>query len=183
MKPPRLSPERERALPRTPPDAPADAPAEARTGPAAPPPRGLLDHPLRLRTALVVLIILLALPTLASALKQEFYIGLAARVLIFALAATSLNLILGFGGMISFGHAAFLGLGAYTVGILLQSGITSAWIAWPVAIAACALFATLVGSISLRTKGVYFIMVTLAFAQMAYFVFHDTPYGGGSDGI
>ena len=168
---PRAAPNREG----TPPGVRADAPAL--------PPRGLLDHPLQLRTALVVLVLLLALPALASAFKQEFYIGLASRVLIFALAATSLNLILGFGGMISFGHAAFLGLGAYTVGILVQSGLTSAWIAWPVAIGVCALFATLVGAISLRTKGVYFIMITLAFAQMLYYVLVSLKAYGGEDGM
>jgi len=72
--------------------------------------------------------------------------------------------------MISFGHAAFVGLGAYAVAIGLQAGVTSAWIVWPAAMAVCSLFALAVGAISLRTKGVYFIMITLAFAQMLYYL-------------
>jgi branched-chain amino acid transport system permease protein len=160
--------------------APPPTAASAATAATAP---GLLDHPLHWRWALALLVLLLALPFVASALKQEFYIGLASRVLIFALAATSLNLILGFGGMISFGHAAFVGLGAYAVGILMQSGISSAWIAWPVAIVASALFALAIGAISLRTKGVYFIMITLAFAQMLYYVLVSLKAYGGEDGM
>ena len=94
-------------------------------------PAGLLDHPLHPWRGLAVLLLLAALPPVAAALGEDFYVGLATRILIFALAATSLNLILGFGGMVSFGHAAFVGLGAYVVGILMQQGVVSAWIAWP----------------------------------------------------
>jgi branched-chain amino acid transport system permease protein len=144
---------------------------------------GLLDHPLHPRSALVLLAVLIALPVLAIALKQEFYVGLAGRVLVFALAATSLNLVLGFGGMISFGHAAFLGLGAYAVGILLRAGVESAWIAWPLAVGVSALFALVVGAISLRTRGVYFIMITLAFAQMLYYLLVSLKAYGGEDGM
>ena len=86
------------------------------------PARSLLDHPVHMRLASGLLLLLLALPPLAQAFDGGFYIGLASRILIFALAATSLNLILGFGGMVSFGHAAFMGVGGYAVGILMQHG-------------------------------------------------------------
>ncbi len=144
---------------------------------------GLLDHPLHVRRALVLLVALAALPFVAQATGQEFYIGVAARILIFALAATSLNLILGFGGMVSFGHAAFLGIGAYSVAVLMFHGVTSAWIAWPLAVLVSALFALVIGFISLRTKGVYFIMITLAFAQMLYYVAVSVKAYGGDDGL
>ena len=153
------------------------------TTPPAAPARSLLDHPLHWRWALALLLLLLALPAVATALQQEFYIGLASRILIFALAATSLNLILGFGGMISFGHAAFVGLGAYTIGILMQGGISSAWLAWPLAVGVSALFALAIGAISLRTKGVYFIMITLAFAQMLFYLLVSLKAYGGEDGM
>ena len=129
---------------------------------------GLLDHPLRFRSGLLLLAVLVLLPWAALATAQEFYIGVASRILIFALAASSLNLILGFGGMVSFGHAAFVGVGAYTVGILMQHGVVSAWLAWPVATLVAGFAALLIGAICLRTRGVYFIMITLAFAQMLY---------------
>ncbi|MEH3086660.1 MAG: branched-chain amino acid ABC transporter permease [Xylophilus ampelinus] len=160
--------------------APAQAPAPARASDA---PAGLLDHPLRLRWALPVLLLLAALPPLATAAGEDFYIGLATRILIFALAATSLNLVLGFGGMVSFGHAAFVGTGAYAVGILMQHGVASAWIAWPAAALASALFALAVGAISLRTRGVYFIMITLAFAQMLFYLMVSVKAWGGEDGL
>jgi branched-chain amino acid transport system permease protein len=146
-------------------------------------PRGLLDHGLALRWAVPALLLLLALPPLAQAAGGEFYIGLASRILIFALAASSLNLILGFGGMVSFGHAAYIGVGAYTVGILMQNGVTSAWIAWPAAMLAAALAALVIGAISLRTRGVYFIMITLAFAQMLYYLAVSLKTYGGDDGL
>jgi len=125
----------------------------------------------------------MAFPFGASAMEQEFYIGLASRLMIFALAATSLNLVLGFGGMISLGHAAYFGTGAYTVAILMEHGINSAWVAWPAAIAVSALLAALIGLISLRTRGVYFIMITLAFAQMVYYLFVSLRAYGGDDGL
>ncbi|MDD5031350.1 MAG: branched-chain amino acid ABC transporter permease, partial [Rhodoferax sp.] len=80
---------------------------------------GLLDHPLALWPSAGVLMVLIALPALLTVLGQDFYVSVASRILIFALAASSLNLVLGFGGMVSFGHAAFVGAGAYTVGILM----------------------------------------------------------------
>ena len=146
-------------------------------------PLGLLDHPLHWRTGLALLIGLLLLPVLAQAVGQGFYIGVASRILIFALAATSLNLILGFGGMVSFGHAAFVGVGAYAAGILMQYNLNSAWLALPLAFAAGGVFALVIGAISLRTKGVYFIMITLAFAQMLYYLMVSLKTFGGDDGL
>lgn len=143
----------------------------------------LLDHTLQLRWSLPVLALLLALPLAAHAMGDTFYVGLATRVLVFALAASSLNLILGFGGMVSFGHAAFLGIGAYSVAILMQNGVATAWVAWPLAIALTALVSLLIGWISLRTQGVYFIMITLAFAQMLYYLVISLKAYGGDDGL
>ena len=105
------------------------------------------------------------------------------RVLILALGAVSLNLIMGYGGMVSFGHAAYLGIGGYAVGILAKEGIASGFVQWPVAIAASALYALVVGALSLRTRGVYFIMITLAFAQMIYYVAIGLDRYGGDDGL
>jgi len=144
---------------------------------------GLLDHSLLSRASLPLLVLLAALPAVAGAFNETFYVGVASRILIFALAATSLNLILGFGGMVSFGHAAFVGIGAYAVGILMNAGVATAWIAWPVAMLASALFALLIGAVSLRTKGVYFIMITLAFAQMLYYLMVSLKAYGGEDGL
>lgn len=142
-----------------------------------------MHHHLSLSWMSFFLALLIVFPLAANALGQEFYIGLASRLLIFALAATSLNLILGFGGMVSLGHAAYFGAGAYTVGILMRHGVMSAWISWPAAAAVGALLAALIGMISLRTRGVYFIMITLAFAQMVYYLFISLRDYGGDDGL
>jgi len=103
--------------------------------------------------------------------------------MVYALAASSLNLILGYGGMVSFGHAAYFGLGAYTVAILMREGVTSAWVIWAAAVGLSALLAFLIGVISLRTRGVYFIMITLAFAQMIYYLVISFKQYGGEDGL
>lgn len=127
--------------------------------------------------------LLLAFPPMASATGLEFYQGLLTKTMIFALAASSLNLILGYGGMVSFGHAAYFGLGAYTVAILMREGVTSAGIIWAVAVGLSAVLALLIGAISLRTRGVYFIMITLAFAQMVYYLVVSFKQYGGEDGL
>ena len=132
---------------------------------------------------LLVALIAIAFPWVMHALGQDFYTSFATRILIYAMAAASLNLVLGYGGMVSFGHAAFFGAGAYIVAILAAEGITSLWIAWPAAVAAAALAALIIGAISLRTRGVYFIMITLAFAQMMYYVFVSLKAYGGDDGL
>jgi branched-chain amino acid transport system permease protein len=104
-------------------------------------------------------------------------------MMIFALVASSLNLVLGFGGMMCFGHAAFFGVGAYTVAIMMHSGIDAAWLAWPAALLVTGGAAWLIGMISLRTRGVYFIMITLAFAQMLHYIFVSLRDYGGDDGM
>jgi branched-chain amino acid transport system permease protein len=126
---------------------------------------------------------LLLLPLYSQLTGNIFVLTLFTRIVIFALAAASLNLIMGYGGMMSFGHAAYLGIGGYAVGILAHEGIGSGFIQWPVAIAVSALFALAVGALSLRTRGVYFIMITLAFAQMAYYVASGLARYGGDDGL
>jgi branched-chain amino acid transport system permease protein len=131
----------------------------------------------------VFLILVLIFPLVMHAMDQHFYIAFATRVLIYAMAAASLNLVLGYGGMVSFGHAAFFGAGAYVVGIFAAEGVRSLWIAWPAAVLVAAFAAFLIGAISLRTRGVYFIMITLAFAQMMYYVFVSMKAYGGDDGL
>jgi branched-chain amino acid transport system permease protein len=130
-----------------------------------------------------LLAVLALIPLYAALTGDTFAMTLFTRVLILALAAVSLNLIMGYGGMVSFGHAAYLGLGGYAVGILAKEGIGSGFVQWPAAIAVSALFALVVGALSLRTRGVYFIMITLAFAQMAYYVAIGLDRYGGDDGL
>ena len=137
------------------------------------------------RTIVAILTIagLLLLPLYTSLSGNVFLLTLFTRIVIFALAAVSLNLIMGYGGMMSFGHAAYLGIGGYAIGILAFEGIGSGFIQWPVALAASALFALVIGALSLRTRGVYFIMITLAFAQMAYYIASGLARYGGDDGL
>lgn len=125
-----------------------------------------------------------ACPVLASLSGAEGYVlSLATRVMIFGIAAMSLDLILGYGALVSFGHAAFLGIGGYAVGILASHGIEDSFLQIPVALGASALFALVTGAISLRTKGVYFIMITLAFGQMLFFLATSLAAYGGDDGM
>lgn len=131
---------------------------------------------------LVLLVALAAFPLVAPLFGMEFYIGFVRRVLIMALAAASLNFILGFGGMVALGHAGFIGVGAYTVVAFADAGVMSAWIMWPMAALVAGLVAALIGTVALRTRGVYFIMTTLAFAQMLYFIAVSLRTYGGDDG-
>src|SRR5262249_45216985 len=137
-----------------------------------------LAHP-RVVAVALVLAALALLPAVSAATGNGFLLVISTRIVIMAIAAVSLNLILGYGGMVSFGHAAYLGIGGYAVGILAHAGIYSGWVQWPVAILASGAFALLVGMLCLRTRGVYFIMVTLAFAQMAYYVATGLDEYGG----
>jgi branched-chain amino acid transport system permease protein len=130
-----------------------------------------------------LVLILALIPVYAVATGDTFALTLFTRVVILAMAALSLNLIMGFGGMVSFGHAAYLGIGGYAVGILAKEGIGSGFVQWPVAVAASACYALVVGALSLRTRGVYFIMITLAFAQMVYYVAIGLDRYGGDDGL
>ena len=142
--------------------------------------------PSRWKAAAWPLAILLALalfPPVAAALGLDFYIGFVRRVLVVALAAASLNFIMGFGGMVALGHAGFMGVGAYAVVLLSDAGFASAWVMWPAAALLAAFAALVIGSISLRTKGVYFIMITLAFAQMLFYLMVSLKSFGGEDGL
>ena len=158
---------------------------------------GRLGAGWRIALAACAVTALAVLPPVAAALDESFLIGLFTRIFIFALAAVSLDLILGFGGMVSFGHSAYFGAGAYVVGILSfhaaggdapawpfsLPGLESALAVWPLAVAGAALLALLVGAVSLRTTGMYFIMITLAFAQMLYYFFVSLEVYGGDDGL
>jgi branched-chain amino acid transport system permease protein len=133
--------------------------------------------------ALVCLGALALVPVAASVADAPYYLGLFARVMVFAIAAVSLDLILGYGGLVSFGHAAYLGIGGYAVGILSFHGISNGFVHFAVAPAAAAAAALVIGFVSLRTVGVYFIMITLAFSQMVYFLGVGLNQYGGDDGL
>jgi branched-chain amino acid transport system permease protein len=132
---------------------------------------------------ILLAVLLLALPPVAMALGKGFYIDVVRRIMIFAIAAISLNLILGYGGLVSFGHAAYLGTGGYAVAILAFYGIHNGFLQWGVAIGASALVALAIGAVSVRTSGIYFIMITLAFTQMLYYLGISIEEYGGDDGI
>ncbi len=142
----------------------------------------ILRTPRGIYNSLLILLCIF-MPVIEPAIGQDFYTDVFARIMIVAIAAISLNLIMGFGGMISFGHAVFVGIGGYTVGILASHGVESVYIQWPVGILASGLFALFIGAISLRTRGVYFIMITLAFAQMVYFLSVSIERYGSDDGL
>lgn len=129
------------------------------------------------------LLALTLVPMIATALDAPFYTGLFARVMIFAIAAVSLDLILGYAGLVSFGHAAYFGIGAYAVGILSFHGIGNGFAHFAAALIAAAAAALAIGFVSLRTSGVYFIMITLAFGQMVYFLGVSVNRYGGDDGL
>ena len=124
-----------------------------------------------------------ALPVAAAFGAETYLLDLFMRVMIFSIAALGLDLLVGFGALVSFGHAAFIGIGAYAVAILASHGINEAAISLPVALFAATAFAYLTGTICLRTRGVYFIMITLAFGQMAYFLASSLAPYGGDDGL
>jgi len=139
--------------------------------------------PVRTSVVIATLIVLVGIPPVVAVLNEPFYLDLVTRLMIFAIAAVSLDIVLGYGGMISFGHAAYLGIGGYAVGIFSFYGIDNGFLQWPVAIGASALVALIIGAISLRTNGMYFIMITLAFTQMLYFLGISLETYGGDDGM
>jgi branched-chain amino acid transport system permease protein len=138
-------------------------------------PRGL--------ATVLLLLVLAVLPLLTQVFDQRYLLSIGTRIVIWAIAAISLNMILGYGGMVSFGHAMFFGVGGYAVGILAHHGIASGWIQWPAGIVAAALWAAVIGALSLRTRGLYFIMITLAFAQLVYYLGAGLEAYGGDDGL
>jgi len=130
-----------------------------------------------------ILVLLASVPLYAAVFDAPYYVTLFSRILILALAALSLAPILSYGGMVSFGHALYLGIGAYSVGMLAHHGVTNGWIHVGMAVGVSALIAAGTGAICLRTTGLGFIMITLAFAQMFYFLFVSLKYYGGDDGL
>ncbi len=135
-------------------------------------------------TLLAVMVIVVAALAAFPFVGEKFYVQLVSKVMIMAIFAMSLDLLVGFAGLVSLGHAAFFGLAGYVAALMSpQYEAGNFWTTLPAAMAACAAFALITGFLVLRTSGIYFIMVTLAFAQMLFFIFHDTALGGGSDGI
>jgi branched-chain amino acid transport system permease protein len=132
---------------------------------------------------LIGLAVFALLPLIAEWVGNPFLLDIALRIMVLSIAAISLNLILGYGGMISFGHSAFIGIGAYAVGIPAYYGVYNGFLQMLIAVGGAALFAFLTGLVCLRTRGVYFIMITLAFAQMVFFAFVSIEEYGGDDGL
>ena len=150
---------------------------------ALPAPAAQRSAPADVIAPALIFVALAAVPLVASVGAQTYVLDLVSRIMIFAIAAVALDVLIGYGGLISFGHAAFVGLGAYAVGILSAHGFGDALIALPVALAASALFALATGALCLRTHGVYFIMITLAFSQMMFFTAASLAPYGGDDGL
>jgi len=144
---------------------------------------GWLPKTISGRVYAALLLILAPAPFLFEWANQPFYLDLLSRALILAIAVVSLNLILGFGGMVSLGHAAYIGIGAYCVGIPSYYDYYNGWLHLALALSVSGSFALLTGAISLRTKGVYFIMITMAFSQMVYFTFLSLEEYGADDGL
>ena len=162
------------------PTFPENAPAASSLATSPARPRGRLPAE---TLPVGIFLIFALLPLVAMLAGSGHVVSLGSRIMIFAIAAVALDLLLGYGALISFGHAAFIGLGAYAVGILAAHGCTDALIALPAALAVAALYAFLTGIVCLRTKGVYFIMITLAFGQMAFFTASSLAPYGGDDGL
>lgn len=131
----------------------------------------------------VVLAALAAVPGVAAVFDEPYWLDIVGRLLVFATAAVTLGFLIGFGGMVSLGHAVFLGIGAYSVGVLAFHGLTSGWVQWAVAAAGSALVGLVIGAIALRTRGVFFLMITLALAQVFYFIGVSSDTYGGDDGL
>lgn len=144
-------------------------------------PRAGLRRRRRVYGALLALCALV--PLISLALGRPYYIDLFERVMVWSMAAVALDLVLGYGAMLSFGHAMFLGVGGYTVAIFAYYDIHSGWVAWPLAILLCGVLGLVVGAISARTRGIHFIMITLALAQMMYYLVVSLEQFGSNDGL
>lgn len=158
-------------------------PDAAHSADAVSPPAATPSLALRERVPMLLFAMFALIPFAATFGAESYFLSLVTRAMIFAIAALSLDLILGYGALVSFGHAAFLGFGAYGVGILSAHGFNDAALQLPAALLASAGFALITGALSLRTKGVYFIMITLAFGQMAFFLAVSLAAYGGDDGM
>jgi branched-chain amino acid transport system permease protein len=131
----------------------------------------------------LLLLALAVLPPIAVGMQDNFWVSFFARVLVYAIAASALNIALGFGGLVSLGHALFIGIGMYSVSLPSYYGVSSGWVHLAACVLVCALVGCATGLISLRTSGIAFIMITLAFAQMGYFVIVSLKQYGGDDGM
>jgi len=139
---------------------------------------------MRSRTLALSLLLVVAALALFPALAEKFYVQLVTKIMILSIFALSLDLLVGYSGLVSLGHAAYFGVAAYTLALIAPTGDpASFWLTLPVSLAVSALAALIIGAFVVRTSGVYFIMVTLAFAQMIYYFLHDTRVAGGSDGM
>lgn len=141
-----------------------------------------LRHP-SAKVCLGLVVLLLAAPVIVAFAQQSFYLDVLTRVLILAIAVASLNLIVGYGGMVSLGHAAYIGIGAYSVGIPAHYEAYNGFLHLGLAVVCSAAFAFITGAVCLRTKGLYFILITLAFSQMLYFTFVSMDEYGADDGL
>ncbi len=142
-----------------------------------------MHHSSKLQTLALPLVIVLAAIALPF-LAPTYYVQFASKILLMGMLAMALNLVVGFGGMVSLCHAAFFGLAGYVLALASPEGqAASVWLTLPLAMIVCGLVAMVIGALSLRTRGIYFIMVTLAFGEMLFYLFHDTKIGGGSDGL
>lgn len=144
--------------------------------------RGMFGKPMAV-TTVALLVVFAVVPFIAPAIGEAFYVDVFVRIMIWSIAAVGLNLILGYGGMVSFGHGAYMGIGAYTIAIFSFHEINNGFIQWPVALLISGLAALVFGAISLRTRGVYFIMITLAFSQMVFFLGVSADRYGSNDGL
>lgn len=142
-----------------------------------------LLRPFSARVYLGLIILLLAAPVIFSLTQQSFYLDILTRVLILAIAVVGLNLIVGCGGMVSLGHAAYIGIGAYSVGIPVYYDVYNGFLHLGLAVGCSAAFALITGAVCLRTRGLYFILITLAFSQMLYFTFVSVDEYGADDGL
>jgi branched-chain amino acid transport system permease protein len=142
-----------------------------------------VNHPTKWRLSAVPVVLILAALALPF-LAPTYYVQFASKILLMGMLAMALNLVVGFGGMVSMCHAAFFGLAGYVLALASPEGqAASIWLTLPLAMIVCGLVALIIGALSLRTRGIYFIMVTLAFGEMLFYLFHDTKIGGGSDGL
>ena len=175
-----MTPPTDAAAPKEPPDVErGELVSAALSAPAVAPPSARNDRVV----AIAAGVLALALPFILDTFGASYYLSLASRIVIYAIAATSLNLVLGYAGLVSFGHAAFVGLGAYATGILVSEGIVGSGWHLLATLAIAALAALAIGAISLRTRGVYFIMITLAFAQMLFYLANSVKGYGGDEGL
>jgi branched-chain amino acid transport system permease protein len=136
------------------------------------------------RPVLALLLVGLAALVVFPVFAERFYLQLVTRIMVMGILAISLDLLVGYAGLVSFGHAAFFGLAGYALAVLQRDfGLVSLWATLPLSLAVCGVAALIIGWFSVRTSGIYFIMITLAFAQMLYYFFNDSRAFGGSDGM